>query len=111
MFPVTHQPEKRREGTDVHSIGSDGDKMRANAIEFCHEYTDILNSFWNLIFYAEHFLHADSIGMLAVHGCHVIKPIHERYDLIVRKVLGMFFETTVEVPNMRNNFFNNLSIH
>jgi hypothetical protein len=49
--------------------------------------------------------------VLAVHGGNIIQPVNERNYLVVRKILRMLLEATVQVPDMRHHLPDNLSVH
>src|SRR5918993_1607719 len=111
MLPVPHQPEKRRECADVHTIRSNGDKMRSDAVEFGNKNPYIFHPFWNLLLDSQHSLNAHGIRMLAVHRCYIVEPVDKWNNLVVREIFTMLFKTTVQVSEVWHNFLYDLSIH
>src|SRR3990170_619016 len=111
MFAIAHQPKERRKSTNVHSIRTNGNEVRSNAIEFRYQDTNIFNTFRNLILNSKHAFYTHGIGMLTIHRRHVIKPVNKWDDLIIRQIFSMLFKATVEVSNMRYDFLNNFAVH
>jgi len=48
--------------------------------------------------------------MLAIHGRHIVEPVDKRNDLIIGKILGVFFEATVKVPDVWHDLPDNLAV-
>jgi hypothetical protein len=85
--------------------------MGSDTIKLGYQYTYVLHPFGNLVLNPKHSLYAHGIRMLTIHSGNVIEPIYKRYYLIIRKVFRMLFKATVEVSDVRYNFFNKFAIH
>ena len=110
MLTITHDPEKWREGSKVKSISSHSNQVRGYAIHFSYQHTNVFYPFWNLIRNAQHSFNTHRISVLRIHGRYIIHAIHKRNYLIVGETLCMFFKTTMQIPDVRDYIFHNLSV-
>ncbi|MDT4855287.1 hypothetical protein FQZ97_896320 [compost metagenome] len=84
--------------------------MGGQAVQLGHQHTDIFNTFGKRTLYAQHLFYPHGIGVFRVHGGQVVQPVYIRNDLVKGHGFGMFFETAVQITQVRRHFTHQLAV-
>ena len=109
LLPVPERVHDRSHGPNVQPHCPEEEKVAGYAVQLAHEHADVLRSLGDL--QAHELLRRHAEDQLVVEVGYVVQAVEQGDYLGVKLPLAQLLRASVEVPNMRLNVHNALSVH
>ena len=110
LFPVAKTIKEGGKCTDVDSVRADRDEVAGDSLQLRHNDADVFNSFGHLNFQQP--FCCNNVGKFVVHRTNIIHPVNVgNHLLVIRHMLAMLLEASMQIANMRNYVDNNFAVN
>ena len=107
-FALPEGPEKHGHGADIEGLRAEPKEVPDDALHLGHEGPDVFSSDRHRDL--EEFFYGPHVRVVVGHGTNIVEPVRVWDDLHVGQTLGQFFDTSMEVAEVRCGLHNPFAV-